>query len=966
MGGEYGYIRCLVQPGGNDRDGKRRAFVGREAELGLLVDALDWSAPKADRVVVINGEAGIGKSALVDAALSHRGSSCVRTFRAGAEEMERHRPFGVVADAFDVRASRGGPLADLLFGPGPVGQDSQALSFSVSEAIVALVDDLAASGPVAVVAEDLHWADPASLIVLHRLARALPKLSCTLICTSRPHPRRPELEQLLTSMADGGAAAVALGPLPEHTRDELVEALVGSRPGPELVAQARRAGGNPLYLTELVSGLLADGVIGIGPDGRADLAGPVRAPSLSMTILRRLSSLHAETRHLLALAAVLGSRFSVSDLSLVSGEGAVTLSPRIREALDAGVLGEDEHRLMFRHELIRDALYQDTPVAMRTALHAETARALAESGAPVTRVAEHLLWGATPGDTEAVAWLHRAAEEAAPRAPAVAVELAQRALELAEPSDPVRCQLATSLALALVHSGQAVTGAAACRRILEEGAPPGTEGALRYCLAQATLGQGQVEAARLEAERALASGALSGSERATFLGWASLLPLFAGDFDAAVAAACRAEEAAEAAGAVAAQIRGALTRALVSYNRSELVEAEALAAHAAALAEADGSREANEGVPHLVHSMVLADGDRLIEASEAVRRGRQVAETFGDQAGLVFAHLVGGYGPFLGGQWDDALAQLEAGASLAEETGTHGSQVAALCAAALVALWRNGPDEAEPWLTRAEAGANAYAYRGVWTAWARAACLVGRGLPAPALETLSAAWDACRGAGLALEYRLLGPPLAALAAVGQRSLAIEVAAEVEEVAGANPEVASLQGAARRTRGLAHDDPDLLLVSLTDYRQSPRRPEHAATAVDAALALARHGRREEAQRIASEGLELWTELGAGWELSRVRSVLRDGGVAAGARGRRRRPVSGWEALTPTEAKVADLVAQRLSNPEVARQLFLSRRTVESHVSHVLAKLGVSSRVELAVAAAARRRDAESVGQQAQQT
>ncbi|MEV0453968.1 helix-turn-helix transcriptional regulator, partial [Catellatospora methionotrophica] len=121
---------------------------------------------------------------------------------------------------------------------------------------------------------------------------------------------------------------------------------------------------------------------------------------------------------------------------------------------------------------------------------------------------------------------------------------------------------------------------------------------------------------------------------------------------------------------------------------------------------------------------------------------------------------------------------------------------------------------------------------------------------------------------------------------------------------------------------------------------------------AALALASAGDLAGAREALRRALDGYGRLEASWDMARARARLRDAGVRDGARGRRGRPKHGWDALTDTERTVAELVATGMSNPEVAAQLFLSRRTVQSHVSSILAKLSLTSRVELAVAAAQR--------------
>jgi DNA-binding CsgD family transcriptional regulator len=223
---------------------------------------------------------------------------------------------------------------------------------------------------------------------------------------------------------------------------------------------------------------------------------------------------------------------------------------------------------------------------------------------------------------------------------------------------------------------------------------------------------------------------------------------------------------------------------------------------------------------------------------------------------------------------------------------------------------------------------------------------------------LTKAWEQCSGAGVVAEYPVIGPDLVRMAiAGGERLLAEEVTVAVETLA-ATAEVASVKGAALRCRGLLDSDPAALLHAVAAYRLSPRRRELALACEDAAVALIASGRCTDARPLADEALGAYRSFDARRDehraLRRFRGQEQPEAVKVEIveyRTDRSKPGAGsggWESLTKAEAKMADLVAKGLSNPEIARRLFISRRTVQTHVSHALEKLGLSSRVELAVA------------------
>ncbi len=152
------------------------------------------------------------------------------------------------------------------------------------------------------------------------------------------------------------------------------------------------------------------------------------------------------------------------------------------------------------------------------------------------------------------------------------------------------------------------------------------------------------------------------------------------------------------------------------------------------------------------------------------------------------------------------------------------------------------------------------------------------------------------------------------------------------------------GAALYCRGLLEADPEPLEQAAAVFRDA-RRPLYTAQALEAAADLrARGGDLAAARRLLADALKLYTDLGATWDINRANAQFRPYGI----RHRQpslRRPRSGPGSLSPAEITVAELVAQGLSNPEIADRLFLSRRTVQTHVSHILAKLGIQSRVEI---------------------
>ena len=193
---------------------------------------------------------------------------------------------------------------------------------------------------------------------------------------------------------------------------------------------------------------------------------------------------------------------------------------------------------------------------------------------------------------------------------------------------------------------------------------------------------------------------------------------------------------------------------------------------------------------------------------------------------------------------------------------------------------------------------------------------------------------------------MLGPDLIRLAlATGDAERARAVAAAVAGLAGRN-QVPSLAAAALRCRGLADDDPETLAAAARACQPGTRPLELAGACEEAGAAYARQGDPDRARPLLEQALAIYERLDAGRDLARAEAVLRGAGLRRGRRGPRGRPQSGWASLTPAEHAVADLVADGLTNPQIGDRLYISRRTVHTHLVHVFAKLDIASRAQLA--------------------
>jgi DNA-binding CsgD family transcriptional regulator len=909
-------------------------------------------------------EAGIGKSRLLAQVLQDARDRGMQVAAGRAEELERTRPFGLLAAALGCARSAADPrraaIAGLLasqgtgdLGPITVTSDS-GLRFRVVDAFTDLVEELALAGPLVLGLDDLQWADPSSLLTVGVLARRLTGLPVGVIGCVRPSPHGAELDRLAGALETAGARHLTLHPLTREAVTGLVAQVVAAEPGPRLLAGVAGAAGNPLFITELLGALAEEQAITTA-GGRAEAAQTALPPTLRLTILRRVSFLPEPTLQALRSACILGSGFSLTDLATVTGRPAVDLSVVLGEAIRARVLEDDGARLRFRHDLIRDAMYDDLAGSVRRGLHREAGQRLAQAGAPPLQVAEHMARGAMPGDPEAVRWLARAAREAAPRSPEVAADLLGQAAGLMTPGDPGRVRLLAEQATSLMWAGRLADAEAACRSLLGRNLDPSLHGAVRARLGHVLLAAGQARDGLCELERACQSPPLTGAERAEALAWASLARLTLADLDGAAEAAALARPAAVAAGDHLATSVAMATLAVVSELRGDLGDALQIIDDAARLADDSPGRLGHRFPIHAYRGRILTALDRLDEARTTLETGMRISEELGPW-GLALYQLARAMERFVAGHWDDALAEIESAAGLADVPSGSYYLLRRRGVLSLIRLHRNDLPGARDAVSAApgELPDVSPGYRADWYVRAQALLLEADGERADALAVLADCWDRCARCGLVLEYPVIGPELVRLAlAAGDAGRAREVAAAVAGVASRN-QVPWITGAALRCQGLAEDDAAILQAAVDACARGSRPLELALTCEDAAAAVAREGNAARAGQLLDQAITIYDRLDAARDLARAEAALRQMGIRRGRRVTHRRAQSGWPSLTPSERAVVDLVAEGLSNPQIGQRLYVSRRTVQTHLGHVFAKLHITSRAQLAAEAARHRR------------
>ena len=918
-------------------------LLGRDGELDCLTGPAGDAAAGRGRLVLIEGEPGIGKTWLLRAFFENAAGLFSCRVTGAAEEFDQRLPFATVDSCLKPLAAGDPRVAGVLALIRGAGAE-----YPVIESVLALVEQWCAAGPVAVAVDDLQWADPASILLLHRLGRVAGQLPLLLVAARRSGAGGPDTDALIRSWLGHGAVQVALGPLPEEAVSRLVADLAGGQPGPALRGLVSGAAGNPLYIQELVTGL-AQGkrlsIVGqiVDVDASSDHLG--MWPTLGAAISRRLALLSEGTRELLQVAALLGSSFSVADVAAVLGRPVTDLLGLVAEATDTGVLAALPDGLAFRHPLVRTVLADALPVSARQALHGQIAEALVTHASP-ERIAEHLL-AAGPGAAALLPWLAGAAAEIADRAPALAAELLSQFLGAVAPPEEISGRLRAALAVALLRTGRPRAAEQAARSALATSAGARTEAALRWTLATACASQGAIDRAVAEIAAAIATGRLTLAEQARFYGLDAQCQITLSQPAATSTSWRDSVAAARASGDTEALAHGMTAAARSRLWDGWIDEALGYADAAITATEALGPRAGTQLAPHVARGICLAELDRDDEADRAFEDALRLAERGVGTDYLAWRYLCSARLRYCQGRWEEALADIRAGLDLPDllDMGRHLRGMAALIAvhrrdrAALAHVLP--PLRAPPSLT-SPGRQSAH-----MPAWALALAAEADGRPGEAAVSLSQAWGEDIGQDRLwyLRHYLVPDLVAVTLAAGDPEAARRAAASLDAFAERRP-VPALRRSARHARALAVQDAHGLAQVAAEHHRAGRPLFAAQAREQSAHLLATAGRGREARTALLDAISGYESMDADWDLARAETQLRTFGLHRGVRGPRRRPKTGWDALTGTERVVAGLVAEGLSNPAIAGRMFLSRRTVQGHVSSILGKLGATSRVELA--------------------
>lgn len=922
-------------------------LLDRAPELDRLGRLVDDAATGSGGLVLIEGDAGIGKTGLVQATreLAHRRG--VRVLAARGTELEGELAFTTVRQMLSpvvALAPQDGAAAlavPVLASAGPEAPTGRDL-FATLHGLYWLTADLARSGPVAVLVDDAQWCDVPSLRFLTYLARRLEGLPVSMLVATRPSTAAPREDLLAALVAEPLADVLRPAPLGETAVRELVATSLGD-PDPAFVrACAEATGGNPFLLRELMAAL-ADAATVPTSSAVAGIAGIVPR-EVDRSIRVRLARFAPEAAAVARAAAVLGDGAGPQILAELAGVDAEQAGRAMDELVTARLL-RPSARATFLHPLLRSAVRATIGPAELATAHRRAATLLAAAGEPDDAVVPHLLAARPYGDPVVVEHLRRAAGAAAARgAPDVAARLLTRALAEPPPSD-ARPALLLELGVAELRAGQgrAAEHLAAAADAMPD---PVTRARATLPLARALLHSGRVAEAVQRCTRAIDD--LGTGEAAAELAMeleAELVTIASQDPSTRdVAVARHADRVHEPQPDTRA---GCLLLASLALEEVYSAGSRERAVDLAEKALTGGHLMAEQLVARLLGvGIALTLSGRPARAvdlwDEAIARARGR----GDAQGFAIASAFRGYAAYYTGDLRASLADTRLALELSRETATQ------MITRGFATSWLTYGliDTGE--LANADAllAENAELFqRGVssvnYLFSARGQLRLAQGRLDEAVADLQECGRrlATSGSHGPAACRWRAPLVLALLGCGETDRARAVAAETVGAArswGAPYPLAE----ALRVAGLAEPgDAGLERLRESVAVAAPIPLERIRALVALGGRLRRDGERSAARDPLREAVELALDRGA----TALARQAQDELVATGARPRRLR-TTGVDALTATERRVAAMAADGLTNRAVAQALFVSEKTVETHLGHAYRKLGITARSQLAAA------------------
>lgn len=931
-------------------------LFGRDVEVSVIRGTIEAVEQGKGGCLIIEGDAGMGKSRLLDVAAYEGTTRGLAVARGRAAGVDRAVPFTTL-----LAALRGGTVpalhtADLL--------DADPWRLGFVDLIRERISQYTAHRPLIIALDDVHRVDELTALGIRLLVPGLADAAVLWLLARRPAPATGTVQEALDDLLATEARRLRLGPIGDDAVVEMCVSTFGAPPDRHLFALTVGSDGNPALLHRLLLALREAGLVQVY-DGVATLLTRVLPPSFLKAVDREFSSLPAEVRRFVDAASIFGRPFTVHELAGLVSRPATDVVRDIGAAVDAGVLVDLGAAFSFRHELVRNAIHELLPGPVRVVLHREAAAMLAASGtAAGHEVAAHLVNGGWTGEELVERLLgvvgadqgeqpHELVSDTVRHLSAAGRMFEARALIDRTPPlrlDPVRRGgLLMELAEVVTYAGLDIDLGASARLALEKpGLTPAAIARLRAVQAHALLHGHAYGTAREAAEAAV--------------------------------------ELAEHAGDCEAWAIASLCLSVVASADGELEEAVRYAREAtAAIEKLDPQRCRHR--PQLWLARTLIAIDQLEEAESVLDAAQRLDRTASTPWTRPVVHYHKALLRMVGGRLDDAMREAEA--AVCTTRPLNSSHVRPLALLGYLAMLRDEMPVARQYLHRADQLAPTSGCGALEVAWRTALIHHAAGNHQEALATLVPMYQVLPQRPLVLaEEPQAAATLVRIAHNADEPEKAEVAAAaVGRLLSRNQPHRTIAAGAEHAAALVRGDRRMLRAAVEKYRASARPLARAAAMEDAALAESAAGNPDAARPLLREAYEHYLSAGAKRDAARVRAALdrlangapppsRDPAgppprpapaaqhtpPAAAAPPARPAPAAqpprpapgatpangdspGWGGLTESELRVVTLVAEGLTNREVASRLYLSPHTVDSHLRSSFAKLGVSSRVQL---------------------
>ncbi|MEW2160977.1 AAA family ATPase [Streptomyces sp. NPDC007189] len=911
---------------------------GRDREMAAARQALETVRGGRGACVVVEGPPGVGKSRLL----------------AELDDMARRSGFDVVsvrADELDQYAA-GAALQSALQSSSDGSERAAAATDDqrlwLLDGITDALEERAQRAPVAVLVDDAQWADPATLLVLRTLPRRLAASRILWVLAVRSEADRPTVARVREDLERLGARWLTLGPLPQQELQHIAADVLGAKPSPALARLLRDVAGNPFLAIELVRAFADTDAVRVEAGVTSPLHDGIPV-GFRRTVAARLDRLPEDAVRLLQIGAVLGRQFDLGTAARMLGRQVGSLLSGVEAALNAGLLLGDGPRLAFRHDLIRQAVHENLAPAVRTALHREAADILRGLGARSAEVAWHVVLSGGPVGDDAVSTLTTAVHELSSSAPDAAADLAQQIAGPLPLHDRRRTALLTDAAEYLGRTRRVHQALDLVDATLSDRLEPLQEARLRLVAAEIHQAAGDDAAAMTHLQRALALPGLPPDLQVRLLKTKATGHVYLGDITAAEQTDTGLVEASYRSKDPAVVVSAMVFQSQTSFYRGRLTRALDLAEEATArsITESGVLHLRPPRIPALWLATVLTATDRLADTERVLREGQREAEALGLGWSLPHWHASRAWALFEQGALDDAAVEAESSLMVADELEISRPNPQARSLLALVEIRRGDFAKAADHLRAVEAGAGTSRQRYGLAVSLACACLAdAEGQDTAAAAALHGSLTDAGPARLLAVPPSHWPGIVRMALRGEdQPLALAVSGALRTLAAQDDSQQIIGTVRAHVDGLLHGDRGALASAVTGYRTTGRRLALVAACEDLGDLVAASGDAASTIPYYEEAGELASASGALRDHERIMRRLRQFGVRTGAPRHHTTGAPGWESLTESERKLIPLVVEGLTNRAVADRLYVSVHTVNTHMKHIFAKLGINTRVEL---------------------